>query len=133
MKKSNLTIVIIDDDPDDTFFMREALGTVNLKVRLVTFLNPVEALRTLTLEKSVLPDVIFMDINMPLKNGFECLRELRKSERFDKSAIVMYSTAMTPGMTRELVALGASHTFVKPIHPDGYQGMVRHVLKGHIE
>lgn len=132
MKKTTPIIVIVDDDSDDTFFMTEAVTTVNQRARLLTYLNPVEAMRTLTVEQSVLPDVIFMDINMPMKNGFECLHELRKSALFGQTAIIMYSTTMTPEMTRELVDSGASLTFQKPIHPNDYDGLVRYVLERHI-
>lgn len=64
------TIVIIDDDSDDLDTMKEALRQIDPLILCISFLYPEEALRLLSKELILLPDYIFVDINMPKISGF---------------------------------------------------------------
>ncbi len=74
-------IMLIDDDPDDQIFFRDAIQTIlpNLKCELTSTCQ--EALRLL--ENPPSPDFIFMDLNMPVMNGFDCLVIPEKSKKIN--------------------------------------------------
>lgn len=61
-----------------------------------------------------MPDVIFLDLNMPRKNGKECLRELRASKQFDFTPIVIFTTSLNPIDIQETYNQGASFFMRKP-------------------
>lgn len=61
-----------------------------------------------------LPDVIFLDLNMPRKNGFECLKEIRSNPTFKNIAIIVFSTSMQSDVTDMLYLNGAQYYIRKP-------------------
>src|SRR5687768_12080100 len=87
------TILLIDDDKDDCALFREALHEVDPSIQLVS-LNSTEALPKKVIE--INPDLIFLDINMPRVNGFDCLKMLHESVTQFRMPIVMYSNSGNP-------------------------------------
>lgn len=82
---------LIDDDQDDREFFAMAIADVDATITLETADSAVEAIARL--KKSFLnPDLIFLDINMPRIDGWECLRELRQIDQLRHTPIVIYST-----------------------------------------
>jgi CheY-like chemotaxis protein len=86
-------ILLADDDEDDRALFSDALQEVYGKVRLTTAKNGVDLMRLLESWKGSLPDVIFLDLNMPLKNGFECLEEIKSEQRLKELPVVILSTS----------------------------------------
>lgn len=84
-------VLLIDDDPDEAMFFSQALSELNLSIRYVG--NGVETMPELLKKDGYIPDVIFLDVNMPMTNGWECLRDLKSLAEFRSIPIVMYSTA----------------------------------------
>ena len=68
----------------------------------------------LNLINSVLPNILFLDINMPKKNGVECLLEIKKNERFRDIAIAIYSTSSSEEHIEETFVNGANIYIKKP-------------------
>ena len=88
---------LIDDDQDDREFFAMAISDIDNKITLETADSAVEAIARL--KGAVFnPDLIFLDINMPRIDGWECLRELRKMDHLRDTPIVIYST--TENVTR---------------------------------
>ena len=85
------SILLADDDPDDRFLFEEALSVADASVQLEVAVDGVDALEKLR-SASGLPDVIFMDVNMPRMNGIDCLRELNGST-LKHIPVIMYSTS----------------------------------------
>ena len=90
-----MLIVNVDDDMDDREFFSDALKTVDPGIPCVLFENGPELLSYLENTK-LLPDYIFLDINMPKMNGYECAQEIKLNDRSHDIQIVMYSTAFNP-------------------------------------
>lgn len=63
---------------------------------------------------SILPNILFLDINMPKKNGVECLLEIKKNERFNDIAIAIYSTSSSEEHVEETFINGANIYIKKP-------------------
>lgn len=85
------SILLVDDDPDDRFLFEEALSVADASTQLHVAVDGVDALEKLR-ANSTLPDVIFMDVNMPRMNGIDCLRELSRSA-LSSIPVIMYSTS----------------------------------------
>jgi len=103
-------IVIADDDPDDRDLFTEAAAGTGARVKSVR--NGAELMRTLRDES--IPDLLFLDLNMPEKNGKECLSEIRSDGRLASLPIVIYSTSSSRKDVEDTMALGASLYWVKP-------------------
>lgn len=110
----NKTVVIIDDDADDLDIMKDMLESVDPTVLCVSFRYPDEAIRLLTKDFAILPDYIFIDVNMPRLTGKQCLDELRKARALDESIISMYSTSMPAPVAQALLEKKANYAFQKP-------------------
>jgi CheY-like chemotaxis protein len=109
-----ISILLIEDDEDDQEFFREALREVQDVTLLQIASDGQEAIDTLT-NSIILPEIIFMDVDMPRMNGIECLREISNNPRIRNVPIVMLTSCVAH---RELsLNLGARAFIKKP--PDG--------------
>jgi CheY-like chemotaxis protein len=75
-----------------------------------------------------IPDLLFLDLNMPLKNGFECLSEIRRETRLDKMPIIIFSTSSQPSAIDEVYAHGAQLYVRKPNDFAQLKKVIHHVL-----
>lgn len=104
---------LADDDDDDRLIFTEALREVSPFSSCQTVANGKEAVEKLE-RTEALPDIIFLDINMPLLNGFECLAELKKRKKFAHIPVVILSTASNNSVFETAHALGADAFLIKP-------------------
>ena len=88
-------IFLADDDEDDCIFFQDALSELKFDVRLVVAKDGMQAMDILY-QQSPLPDIIFLDLNMPLKNGFECLAEIKNDQKLTHMPVVIFSTSAQP-------------------------------------
>lgn len=103
--------LLIDDDLDDQEIFGMALESTDFQVKLDTADNGVKALEILEPEQNEPPDIAFLDLNMPLMSGKECLIRLRQIPHLDSMPIIIISTS---SLDREqFLALGAQDFWVK--------------------
>ena len=93
-KNAPLNIILADDDRDDRFFFNKALKKMSLNSELTTVENGEELMTYLIHHSKELPDVLFLDLNMPRKNGYECLSEIKEDETLRHLPVIIYSTHM---------------------------------------
>ncbi|HRE52964.1 MAG TPA: response regulator [Flavitalea sp.] len=105
-------ILFSDDDTDDALLFTQAADLLSSPV-LLSFAEDGEQLMRY-LSKELLPDMIFLDLNMPVKNGFECVELIRADKRFDALPIIIYTTSDNPNDINTCHALGANLYIVKP-------------------
>ena len=110
---SQLYILLADDD-DDCFFFQEALDELSISAHLTTVHNGEQLMQLLTETTALLPDVLFLDLNMPRKNGFECLLEIRSNEQLKQLPVVILSTSFDRVVADRLHQSGASCCMRKP-------------------
>src|ERR1041384_4819710 len=108
-------VVLIDDDPDDIELLRESIRTVSPELQCIHFDHSVEAVKKMSSKDfPVSPDYIFIDFNMPIMNGEECLRELKGVKGLSKAKFILNSTSMPNHLADRLKSEGADVTFQKP-------------------
>jgi len=108
-----MKIFLADDDEDDRMFFVDALKEIPTSTDITEFTNGVELMdRLLTDDK--LPDVIFLDLKMPLMDGFECLADIRDVDKLTKIPVVIYSTSFHKEEVTRLQETGATRYLKKP-------------------
>ena len=88
-----LHIILADDDIDDRFFFEKALKEISIPNRLTTVRDGEELMNYLHANIDQLPDVLFLDLSMPRKTGFECLTEIKEDEKLKHLPVIMLSTS----------------------------------------
>lgn len=109
----NKIFLIIDDDEDDRMFFRDALKKLVPSSVCMEAHGCADALKQLH-KAEQLPDCIFLDINMPVLDGRECLEELKKELKLTHIRVIMYSTASSDKSIAEFISLGAAGYLNKP-------------------
>jgi CheY-like chemotaxis protein len=102
----------VDDDSDDCELFMEALFAVS-NSSYTAINDPVEAYNKL-LMKEIKPDVIFLDLNMPVMSGLEFLTEIKKQKALQAIPIIIFSTSQLEEIKREARQLGACDYISKP-------------------
>ena len=105
-------ILLIDDDPDDRVFFTDALHEINNEIKCNVAENGEEALKLLS--SPPLPDLIFLDLNMPVMNGLSCLFALKKDEKLKSIPVIIYTTTSDPETVNETKSRGAVAFLKKP-------------------
>lgn len=109
-----LHIIMADDNENDRHFFNEALREIKVKT-VVTFVNDGSQLMNhLNKAGNHLPHVVFLDINIPFKNGMECLSEIRKNSKLKDLIVVIYSDDASEERTEEAFIKGANIYIQKP-------------------
>ena len=109
----NKVIFLIDDDIDDQEFFMEAVKEVDPNIECHLASSCEEGLELLN-NSEVLPDYIFLDLNMPKVDGKKCLLELKKNARVKEIPVIIYSTSSLKKDIDETKAMGAVHFLTKP-------------------
>ncbi|MEO6904665.1 MAG: response regulator [Bacteroidia bacterium] len=112
-----INCLLVDDDLDDQEIFIMIAKTVNENIRCITANDGAEALLKLNDHSQVIPDYIFLDVNMPKVNGVECLKKIKNIERLKDCKIYMYSTTSEESIVTETKKLGATDFIIKPALP----------------
>lgn len=121
-----IKVYVIEDSGTDLFFVKSALETSNTLLFSGHAYNGKSALEFLNQTK-VLPDLILMDINMPVMDGLECLRSIRKNDVLKSIPVVMFSTSDNPEDIKSSFSNFASGYILKPNTYDRYISFVKNL------
>jgi len=106
-------IILAEDDEDDSQFFEEALRSIDDAPSLIKARDGVE-LTDLLKDGSRLPDLIFLDLNMPRKNGAQCLSEIRAEKDLQHLPVVVLSTSNSKNIIDSMYQSGANLYVQKP-------------------
>lgn len=109
-----MKVVLVDDDEDDRLFFSDALQEIEINTDLREFNNGQELLDYLSNSNNQLPQLIFLDLNMPVMDGFECLKEIRKNPNLQDLVVAIYSTSSSERDIEETFVNGANIYINKP-------------------
>lgn len=128
MNLKQLKILHAEDDMDDCFFFKEALDELQLPTNHVALHDGEQLMRYLANETNSLPNILFLDLNMPRKNGAECLSEIKISERLKKLTIIIFSTAFNAEEVNRLYKNGAQYYIRKPSDFSLFKKLIQQVF-----
>lgn len=112
--KNRFLVALADDDKDDCLLFSEALDEISMDTQLLVFSNGQDLIDYLLHPKSIVPRIIFLDLNMPKLHGIDTLKAIKSHKRFDAIKIVIYSTSSAENDVYETFVLGANTYLVKP-------------------
>lgn len=114
MIHKTLLIYLADDDNEDRMLFKEALDELDMNVVIEDFDNGVTLMEHLLMQEKPLPDAIYLDLNMPLMNGEECLHDIKNEPELSKIPIIIFSTYIDEIMAQRLQKDGADWYLMKP-------------------
>jgi CheY-like chemotaxis protein len=112
----NITILLADDDAADRLLFKEALEEIPIASKLTTVNDGEALMKRLKKKGSQLPDVLFLDINMPRKNGYASLAEIKLNARMQNLPVIIFSTASDQQMENikiNQVFKDAAHYYIR--------------------
>ena len=112
--KSSINILLADDDLDDCIFFQDALEELKQSKTLNIVHDGEQLMHNLKEAKNEMPKVLFLDLNMSRKNGFECLEEIKRDKKFKKIPVIIFSTSYDEIIADLLYKNGAHYYICKP-------------------
>lgn len=129
---NDATLLLVDDNEDDVFIMRSALKRAGVNNPLQTVQNGEEAVAYLSGAGSFadrvrfpLPVVVFLDLNMPKKNGLEVLAWIRQQPRLKNQIVHILTASTRPVDVEQAFQSGANAYFIKPSRLEGLLELLR--------
>lgn len=120
------TVVFAEDDEDDQLYFREVFHEINADIQIVFVRDGNQLLQLL---RNFLPDILFLDLEMPYKNGLECLVEIRSNKNFETLPVIVFSSTTKPSNVQTAYEMGANLFFIKPAVYSEYLSSIKALLK----
>jgi CheY-like chemotaxis protein len=124
-----LKVLLAEDDNDDILLFKEALNELPVSVHITTVTNGQQLLEWLNKKGKKLPDVLFLDLNMPRKNGFAALGEIKRNQKLQNLPVVIFSTARDEEMIKQVYNDAAHYYIRKPSDFTDLKKVIYRVLK----
>lgn len=128
MNTKRLNVLLADDDFDDCNFFKQALEELSPSTDLTIVHDGEELMNYLTEKVEKIPNVLFLDINMPRKNGIECLNEIKQNKKLKDIPVIMFSTSNSWETINLLFNSGANVYIHKPSDFVQLKQVIRHAL-----
>ncbi|MDX1463123.1 MAG: response regulator [Marinirhabdus sp.] len=126
---NNLKILLVDDDQDDRQLFAKALQELDMNVELHLATNGKSCLQFLESNKDDQVHLVFLDLNMPVMNGFECLEKIKGNKAFDDIVIAIYSTSAATSDIEQTFEKGANIYIHKPAKFSDLKTSLKQVIK----
>lgn len=124
----HLNILLADDDTDDCHFFKEAVKEMKLSTKITTVHDGEQLMQLLENANEELPHVLFCDLNMPRKNGFECLSEIKLHKNLGQLPVIMFSTSFELDVVNKLYQNGAQYFIRKPSEFSQFKKIIQQTL-----
>ena len=114
MNPTLLCVLICDDDLINSFFFKEALAESPVSAKLKTGNDGIRLIKLLLIKKQPLPNALYLDLNMPRKNGFDGLNKIKQNKNLKLIPVIIFSTSFNKDGVNLLYKRGATFTYVSP-------------------
>ena len=128
MKTKVQHVFYVDDDVDDLDFVQSVFHQSKPEIKVTVVKESTRAIDEL--KTLPFPDVILMDLNMPLMNGIDCVSAIRKLTQYEKVPIIMYSTSEHKPLVDKCYEAGANYFVKKPTSIAGLSKVVNAISEG---
>ncbi len=122
-------IILTDDDADDRIIFQDAFQELNIQNDLTMFSNGDELMEYLKSHTNDLPQLLFLDLNMPRKSGLQCLHEIRRDKRLKDLLVAIYSTSSSEGEIEKSFDGGANLYIKKPSEYNKLKKIISQVIE----
>jgi DNA-binding NtrC family response regulator len=119
-------ILLIDDDTDELDLFLEAIKEMPGMFRCSYLESALNAEQTI---EALNPDIIFLDVNMPIITGPEFLMRIKDTGICARIPVILYSTNIDPEVCKKAKELGAAKCIKKPVKTDAFLKMLKDVLE----
>lgn len=126
---NKLKILLVDDDEEDRQFFADALDHLDMNTDLTELTDGKSCIEYLNKEIDDYPNLIFLDLNMPIMNGFQCLEKIRKNENLKDVIVAIYSTSSSEKDIEETFNKGANIYIRKPSSFKDLKNSLKQVIK----
>ena len=124
-----MQIILADDDADDRMLFEEAIKAIDIETELSLFSNGEQLMDYLLQPDIALPEIVFLDLNMPVKHGMQCLQEIRNHGRLRDLCIAIYSTSSSERDIEATFVHGANIYINKPNSYGALKKAIKKVLQ----
>jgi len=121
-------LLITDDDRDDREFLTEALTQTGFPGVIRVFENGEELMNHLTSSPRLNAELIVLDLNMPLKNGYETLKELKQHSILKDITVVILTSSSRLQDEKYCYDLGCKYFLKKPLNYSGYVDVAKEII-----
>ena len=128
MNLNELNILLADDDTDDCLFFEKAIAELTASTNFTAVYDGEQLMQLLLNETNKLPHILFLDLNMPRKNGFECLAEIKQNKKLKDLPVVIFSTSFEQQVVNLLYDNGAQYFIRKPSEFALFKKIILHTL-----
>ncbi len=128
MNQRPIQLLLADDDEDDRLFFKEAISALEVETQLTMAENGQQMMNFLLLEELILPDIIFLDLNMPGKSGMQYLNEIRGHPKLSTISIAIYSTSSSEKDIEDAFIYGANIYINKPNNFNDLKEVLKKVI-----
>jgi len=130
-EKKPLKITLAEDDHDDQELFLHAIEKTETETEVTVVNNGQELVNTLKDPAQENPDIIFVDINMPVKDGIQAVKEIKKDEELKDIPAVMFSTSESPKDVRASFESGANLYVSKPSSLKNFVDILKKIFSFH--
>jgi CheY-like chemotaxis protein len=121
-------ILLAEDDDDDSMLFKEVLNELSVNANFIRVKDGEELMHLLHRPENKLPDILFLDINMPRKNGFECLLEIKKTDKLKNLPVIVLSTSSGKELVSKMYDAGASLYVCKPNQFAHFKNIIQTIM-----
>jgi len=121
-------VLMAEDDEEDVDIFKQVLNDLAVDVNLEVASDGIELMKMLE-DASVLPELIFLDLNMPLKNGMLCLQEIKANQRWKNIKVVILSTSSHQDQMKTAYEKGADFYMIKATSYTDFKNAVADCLQ----
>ena len=127
--EQTINVLLADDDKDDCLFFTDILSNIPVGTSLTIVKDGDQLISHLAKNGEILPEVIFLDLNMPKKNGYECLAEIKSNVSLNNIPVIIFSTSYDEEKANRLYDNGAHYYICKPTNFKDLQDAVQRALQ----
>jgi CheY-like chemotaxis protein len=132
VKLRPLSILLADDDMDDCIFFKETVEELPVSTHLTVVNDGEQLMQLLANDTNEIPDVLFLDLNMPRKNGFECLSEIKGNQKLKQLPVIIFSTSFELDVVNRLYKNGAQYFIRKPSEFSQFKKIIHQTFLAYI-
>jgi CheY-like chemotaxis protein len=128
------SILVAEDDHDDQYFIKDAFNRNCNECDVEFVSNGLELTERLEAGQGsvppALPSIILLDLNMPLKDGYQALKEIKSTPKLKDIPVVVVTSSTRGEDEKHCKTLGCNNFYHKPLSISEYDDLIRHIMQG---